>query len=56
MEVGPESLKLTRLMKYEDIEAYLTTFKRAVEAHGVKEKWPVILATNPTGISIQQRW
>ena len=37
VEVGPESLKLTKLSETDDIEAFLTTFERAVEAHGVEE-------------------
>ena len=35
VEVGLESLKLTKLAEGDDIEAFLTTFERAVEAHGV---------------------
>ena len=35
VEVGPESLKLIKLTEGDDIEAFLTTFERAVEAHGV---------------------
>jgi len=35
IEVGPESLKLTAS---DDIEAFLTTFERAVEAHGVASR------------------
>ena len=31
MEIGPESLKLKKLVELDDIEAYLTTFERAVE-------------------------
>ena len=34
VEVGPESLKLTKLAEGDDIEAFLMTFERAVEAHG----------------------
>lgn len=34
---GPESLKLTKLKESKDIEAYLITFERAVQAHGVEE-------------------
>jgi len=47
---GPESLKLTKLTKGDDIEAFLMTFKRAVEAHGVeKDKRAAILAPQLTG-------
>ena len=48
--VGPESLKLTKLSESEDVEAFLTAFERAVEAHGVDEdKWAVFLAPQLTG-------
>ena len=33
VEIELESLKLTKLNEMEDIEAFLTTFERAVEAH-----------------------
>ena len=36
VEIGPESLKLTKLTETGDIEASLTTFERAIEAHGVE--------------------
>ena len=36
VEVGPESLKLTKLTETDDIEVFLTTFERSVEAHGVE--------------------
>ena len=36
IEIGPESLKLTKLTETDDIEAFLATFERAVEAHGVE--------------------
>jgi len=50
VEVGPESLKLTRLGEDDDIEAFLTTFERAVEAHGVqRDKRSAILAPQLTG-------
>ena len=50
VEIGPESLKLTKLNETEDIEAFLTTFERAVEAHNVEpEKWAPILAPQLTG-------
>ena len=32
--VGPELLKLTKLTEADDIDAFLITFERAVEAHG----------------------
>ena len=34
-ESGSESLKLTKLKESKDIEAYLITFERAVQAHEV---------------------
>ena len=34
--MGLESLKLMKLGEDDDIEASLTTFERAVEAHGVQ--------------------
>ena len=50
VEVGPESLKLTKLSDTDDIEAFLTTFERAVEAHGVeRDKRAAILAPQLTG-------
>ena len=50
VEVGPESLKLTKLAEGGDIEAFLTTFERAVEAHGVdRDKRAAILAPQLTG-------
>ena len=49
VEVGPESLKLTKLDEGDDIEAFLTTFERAVEAHGVdRDKRAAILAPQLT--------
>ena len=50
VEVGPESLKLTKLGEDNDIEAFLTTFERGVEAHGIQRgKRAVILAPNSSG-------
>ena len=50
VEVGPESLKLTKLGETDDIKAFLTTFERAVEAHGVeRDKRAAILAPQLTG-------
>ena len=50
IEVWPESLKLTKLAEGDDIEAFLTTFERAVEAHGVdRDKRADILASQLTG-------
>ena len=50
VEVGPESLKLTKLAEGDDIEAFLTTFERAVEAHGVdRDKRAAILAPQLSG-------
>ena len=47
-------MKLKKLMESDDIEAYLTTFERAAEAHGVeKEKWSVVLAPQLTGKALQ---
>ena len=52
--IGLETLKLKKLMDTDDIEAYLTTFERAAEAHLVeKEKWSVILAPQLTGKALQ---
>ena len=49
VEVGPESLKLTKLAEGDDIEAFLTTFERAVEAHGVdRDKRAAILTPQLT--------
>ena len=48
--MGPESLKLTKLAEGDDIEAFLTTFERAVVAHGVDEdKRAAILTPQLTG-------
>ena len=50
MEIGPKSLKLTKLNETEDIESFLTTFERVVEAHNVEPaKWAPILAPQLTG-------
>ena len=50
VEVGPESLKLTKLGETDDIEAFLTTFERVVEAYGVeRDKRAAILAPQLTG-------
>ena len=50
VEVGPESLKLMKLTEADDMEAFLTTFERAVEAHGVnRDKRAAILAPQLTG-------
>ena len=50
IDVGPESLKLTKLSESEDVEAFLTAFERAVEAHGVeRSKWAVLLAPQLSG-------
>jgi len=39
-----------KLAENDDIEAFLTTFKRAAQAHGVEgDKWEVILAPQLTG-------
>ena len=50
VEVGPESLKLTKLAEGDNIKAFLTTFERAVEVHGVdRDKCAAILAPQLTG-------
>ena len=50
IDVGPESLKLTKLAETEDIEAFLTAFERAVEAHSIDpDKWAMLLAPQLTG-------
>jgi len=49
VEVGPELLKLTKLGEDNNIKAFLTTFERAVEAHGIQTgKRAVILAPQLT--------
>jgi len=48
--MGPESLKLTKLGDNDDIEAFLTTFERAAEAHRVERgTWVAVLAPQLTG-------
>ena len=48
---SPESMKLK---ESEDIEPYLITFERAVQAHGVDEdSWSVILDPELTGKAMQ---
>ena len=38
--VGGEQIKLTKLSESDDVEAYLTTFERMMEAYRVeKSKW-----------------
>ena len=50
VDIGRESLKLTKLTETDEIEAFLTTFERAVEAHGVeRDNRAVILAPQQTG-------
>ena len=50
VEIGPESLKLTKLTERDNIEAFLTTFERAIEVHGVeRDKRAVILAPQLAG-------
>ena len=45
-----EHMRLTRLSDGDDIEAYLTTFERMMEAYGVsRERWPFKLAPQLTG-------
>ena len=46
----PEPLKLTKLTEGDDIEAFLTTFERAVEVHRLdRDKRAAILAPQLTG-------
>ena len=48
--MGPESLKLIKLTESDNIEAFLTTFERGAEAHGVdRDKHAAILAPQLTG-------
>jgi len=50
VKVGPESLKLMKLTESDNIEAFLTTFERAVEVHGVERcKRAAVLAPQLTG-------
>ena len=50
VDVGPESLKLTKLAEGDNIEAFLTSFESAVEAHGVdRDKHATILTSQLTG-------
>ena len=50
VEVGPESRKLIKHTESDDIEAFLTTSERAVEAHGVvRDKRPANLTPQLTG-------
>ena len=49
-EFGVDSLKLTKLTLSDDIEAFMTTFERSMEAHEIERvKWPVLLAPQLTG-------
>ena len=44
------SLKLTKLTLLDDIEAFMTTFERPMEAHKIeRRKWPVLLGPQLTG-------
>ena len=48
--VGGEQIKLTKLSESDDVEAYLTTFERMMEAYRVeKSKWAYLLAPQLTG-------
>ena len=43
-------LKLTKLTLSDDIEVFMTTFERSMEAHEIEHaKWPVLLASQLTG-------
>ena len=47
---GHDQLKLTKLTKSEDIEAYLTTFERMMQVYEVDEdRWAFMLAPQLTG-------
>ena len=49
-EFGVDSLKLTKLTLSGDIEAFMTTFERSMEAHDIERgKWPVLLGPQLTG-------
>ena len=53
-EFGLEALKLTKLGELEDVEAFLTAFERAVEAHNVEPtQWAALLAPQLTGKALQ---
>ena len=55
--VGSEqAMKLTKLTESDDVEAYLTTFERMMEAYQVdKAKWAYLLAPQLTG-KVQQAY
>ena len=47
MEIGPESLKLKKLVESDDNEAHLTTFERALEDQKVeRKKWSAFWRPN----------
>ena len=49
-EFGVDSLKSTKLTLSDDIEAFMTTFERSMEAHEIEHgKWPVLLGPQLTG-------
>ena len=49
-EFGIDSPELTKLTLSDDIEAFMTTFERSMEAHEIERtKWPVLLAPQLTG-------
>uniref|UniRef100_A0A1X7TE33 Retrotransposon gag domain-containing protein n=1 Tax=Amphimedon queenslandica TaxID=400682 RepID=A0A1X7TE33_AMPQE len=53
-DVGPETLKLTKLGELDDIKAFLTAFERAVNAHNVDQKdWAAMLAPQLTGKALK---
>ena len=48
-DFGLDSLKLTKLTLSDDIEAFMTTFERSMEAHKIERvKWPVLLTQQLT--------
>ena len=49
-DFGAHSLKLTKLTLSDDIEVFMMTFERSMEAHEIERiKWPVLLAPQLTG-------
>jgi hypothetical protein len=53
---GEKEVKVAKLMEEDDVEAYLTTFERLMEAYGVpRQRWPFKLAPQLTG-RVQQAY
>ena len=49
-DLGVDLLKLTKLTLSDDIEVFMTTFERSMEAHKIaRGKWPMLLAPQLTG-------